>query len=49
LYNVAQRLEAFSVAVDVSSDAVDTAELVLFIINEHLSFNITEELATSTV
>jgi hypothetical protein len=45
LHDLSQKFEAFSVAVDESTDVVDTAQLAIFIRGVDINFNITEELA----
>jgi hypothetical protein len=45
LRDLSQKFEAFSTAVDESTDVVDTAQLAIFIRGVDINFNITEELA----
>jgi hypothetical protein len=44
LYDLSQKFEAFSIAMDESTDAVDTAQLAILIRIVDINFNITEEL-----
>jgi hypothetical protein len=45
LHDLSQKFEAFSTAVDESTDVVHTAQLAIFIRGVDVNFNITEELA----
>jgi hypothetical protein len=45
LHNFSQKYESFSVAVDESSDVVDTAQLAIFIRGVYINFNIRKELS----
>jgi hypothetical protein len=45
LHDLSQKFEAFSIAVDESTDVVYTAQLAIFVRGVDINFNITEELA----
>jgi galactitol-specific phosphotransferase system IIB component len=45
LHDLSQKFEAFSIAVDESTDVVDTVQLAIFIRGVDTNFNVTEELA----
>jgi hypothetical protein len=45
LHDLSQKFEAFSIAVDESTDVVDTVQLATFIRGMDINFNITEEFA----
>jgi hypothetical protein len=45
LHDISQKFEAFSFAVDESTDVVDTPQLTIFIRGVDINFNITEKLA----
>jgi hypothetical protein len=45
LHDLSQKFEAFSIAMDESTDVADTAQLAIFIRGVDINVNITEELA----
>jgi hypothetical protein len=45
LHDLSHKFEAFSIAVDESTDVVDTVQLAIFIRGVDINFNVTEELA----